>query len=388
LNESNKEENSMNVRVITAAALANAVLTTPTIARADSTDLVNYAPQPAPAEAPTKPERGSHRVHGRRRSTPVDGSLARVASRAVPALARRLFARRARSAQADGDRGSGPAHAPPIPMKRAHPGERVTSIPAYKRFAAAAYWSVRHKPTMHGLLEVDVTEPRAMLRAYRERTGERLSFTAFLVVCLAKAVDEHKSVQALRQGKRKLVVFDDVDVATRIEHEVDGEDYVVPYIVRAANHKTVRAVHDEIRSAQRSDARSELARLRFVPTALHRSFVRVFTAIAERRPRLWKETMGTVGITSVGMFAHGFGYGIPLPAPTALMLTVGGIGQKAVVREGRVVVREMLSLTITLDHNVVDGAPATRFAERLKQLIESGYGLDGLEIAEAARAEA
>jgi pyruvate/2-oxoglutarate dehydrogenase complex dihydrolipoamide acyltransferase (E2) component len=38
----------------------------------------------------------------------------------------------------------------------------------------------------------------------------------------------------------------------------------------------------------------------------------------------------------------------------------------------------MLSLTISLDHNVVDGAPATRFTERLKELIESGYGLESL----------
>jgi pyruvate/2-oxoglutarate dehydrogenase complex dihydrolipoamide acyltransferase (E2) component len=119
-------------------------------------------------------------------------------------------------------------------------------------------------------------------------------------------------------------------------------------------------------------------RLRLVPTALHRPFIWAFTAIAERRPRLWKKTMGTVGITSVGMFGHGAGWGIPVPAPTALLVTVGGIGEKDVVRQGRVVVREMLSLTISLDHNVVDGAPATRFTERLKELIETGHGLDGV----------
>jgi pyruvate/2-oxoglutarate dehydrogenase complex dihydrolipoamide acyltransferase (E2) component len=244
---------------------------------------------------------------------------------------------------------------------RSQTDAHVTPIPPYKRFAAAAYWSVRHKPTMHGLLEVDVTEPRAILHANQVQTGEALSFTAFLTVCLGKAVDEHKAVQALRQGRGRLVVFDDVDVAVRIERKVLGEEYVVPYIVRAANRKTVREVHDEIRAAQRADARAELARLRFVPAVLHRPLVRAFTAVAERHPRLWKKTMGTVGITSVGMFARGTGWGIPVPAPTALMLTVGGIGETAVVRQGRIMVREMLSLTISLDHNVVDGAPATRF---------------------------
>jgi pyruvate/2-oxoglutarate dehydrogenase complex dihydrolipoamide acyltransferase (E2) component len=264
-------------------------------------------------------------------------------------------------------------------MPRSHSDAHVTWIPPYKRFAAAAYWSVRHKPTMHGLLEVDVTEPRVILRAHQARTGEALSFTAFLTVCLGKAVDEHKAVQALRQGKRKLVVFEDVDVATRIDREVDGEEYVGIHIVRAANRKTVREVHDEIRAAQRADVRAELRRLRLVPDALHRPFVRVFTAIAERHPRLWRRTMGTVGITSVGMFARGAGWGIPVPAPTALMLTVGGIGEKEVVVRGRAVVREMLSLTISLDHDVVDGAPATRFTQCLKELIESGHGLEACE---------
>jgi pyruvate/2-oxoglutarate dehydrogenase complex dihydrolipoamide acyltransferase (E2) component len=261
-------------------------------------------------------------------------------------------------------------------MRRSHPDARVISIPSYKRFAAAAYWSVRHKPTMHGLLEVDVTEPRAILRAHKGRTGEALSFTAFLILCLGKAVDEQKAVQALRQGKRKLVIFDDVDVATRIEHEVDGEQYVVPYIVRAANRKTLREVHDEIRAAQHADARAELTRLQLVPAALHRPFVWAFSALAERQPRLWNKTMGTVGITSVGMFARGTGWGIPVPAPTALLLTVGGIGEKEAVLQGRILVREMLSLTISVDHNVVDGAPATRFTERLRELIEGGYGLE------------
>jgi pyruvate/2-oxoglutarate dehydrogenase complex dihydrolipoamide acyltransferase (E2) component len=229
---------------------------------------------------------------------------------------------------------------------------------------------------MHGLLEVDVTDPRSILQAHKARTGEAVSFTAFLTVCLGKAVDEQKEVQALRQGKRKLVVFEDVDVAIRIEHRVDGEEYVVPYVVRAANRKTVREVHDEIRAAQRADARAEVGRLRLVPAALHRPFIQVFTAIAERHPRLWKKTMGTVGITSVGMFARGGGWGIPVPAPMALMLTVGGIGEKPVVLQGHILVREMLSLTISLDHDVVDGAPATRFTERLKELIESGFGLE------------
>ena len=70
------------------------------------------------------------------------------------------------------------------------------------------------------------------------------------------------------------------------------------------------------------------------------------------------------------------------------MLTVGGIGEKQVIVDGHTAVRECLSLTISVDHDIVDGAPAARFIQRLKELIESGYGLDDSTVAsEPARAE-
>jgi pyruvate/2-oxoglutarate dehydrogenase complex dihydrolipoamide acyltransferase (E2) component len=54
---------------------------------------------------------------------------------------------------------------------------------------------------------------------------------------------------------------------------------------------------------------------------------------------------------------------------------VGGIGVKPGVVDGHIAIREYLSLTISLNHDLIDGAPAARFTERLKDLIESGYGL-------------
>jgi len=43
--------------------------------------------------------------------------------------------------------------------------------------------------------------------------------------------------------------------------------------------------------------------------------------------------------------------------------------------DGQMRVRDYLSLTVSFDHNMIDGAPAARFTQRLQQLIESGYGL-------------
>ncbi len=87
-------------------------------------------------------------------------------------------------------------------------------------------------------------------------------------------------------------------------------------------------------------------------------------------------------MTAVGMFGGGSGWGIPIPAPT-LLVTVGGIGEKPGVVAGQIAVREYLSLTVSFDHEIVDGAPAARFTRRLKELIEQGYGLDDITIASA-----
>jgi len=40
-------------------------------------------------------------------------------------------------------------------------------------------------------------------------------------------------------------------------------------------------------------------------------------------------------------------------------------------------IREYLSLTVSVDHDIADGAPATRFAKRLRELMEIGYGFEG-----------
>ncbi len=261
-------------------------------------------------------------------------------------------------------------------MKHQHCGYQALPYPKFRRFTAASFRSVQHKPMIHGLLEADVTRTRAVLRAHKAKTGETLSFTAFLMACMAKAVDEHKAVQAMRQGRGRLVVFDDVDIYTPIEHDVAGHKRVVPHIVRAANRKSFYEIHREIRAMQVANVEHAVMGPRFLPPVPFGIITWLFWRLGRVMPRVVKQAVGTVGITAVGMFGDGAGWGIPIPTPTPLMLTVGGIGEKQVVMDGRVATREYLSLTISVDHDIVDGAPAARFAQRLKELIECGYGLD------------
>ncbi len=200
-------------------------------------------------------------------------------------------------------------------MKQHHTTSQVIPYPKMRRWMAAAYRSVLHTPLMHGLIEVDVTRARARLREHQATTGESLSFTAFLIVCLAKAVEEHKAVQALRKGRKHLVLFDEVDVYTPIEREVDGQKQFIASIIRAANRKTVREIHQEIRAVQGEDVEQVLKGFKrllfFLPTLLFRPFFWVYLWIFRASPQMQKNLAGTVGLTAVGMFGKGAGWGIP-----------------------------------------------------------------------------
>ena len=138
-------------------------------------------------------------------------------------------------------------------MKHKHVDYKIVSYSKARRFMAAARRSVQRTPRMHGLIEVDVTRAHAFLREHKAKTREALSFTAFIIACVAKAVDENKSVQASRKGRKHLILFDDVDVLTYIERDVAGQTQIMPYIIRAANRKTFREIHHEIRAAQVQD---------------------------------------------------------------------------------------------------------------------------------------
>ncbi len=265
-------------------------------------------------------------------------------------------------------------------MKQQHSGDQVVPYPKVRRFLEAAIRSTHHKPMIHGLLEVDVSRARAFLREHQAKTGESLSFTAFLMACLAQAVDEHKAVQAMRLGSKHLILFADVDVLTYIEREVAGQKQIMPYIIRAANRKTFREIHHEIRAAQVQDmAKAEVGgskAVEFLPAWLFRPYFWVSTWIGRRYPQTWKKNWGTVTLSAVGMFGKGAGWwGTPPTIPSLCWITVGGIGEKREVVDGQIAVREYLSLTVSFDHNMIDAGVAARFTERLKELIESGYGL-------------
>jgi pyruvate/2-oxoglutarate dehydrogenase complex dihydrolipoamide acyltransferase (E2) component len=232
---------------------------------------------------------------------------------------------------------------------------------------------------VHGLVEFDITQARETIRRYKSQTGEALSFSAFFLACLGKAIDQNPHLHAYRNWRNQLVLFDEVDVNMLFEVEVAGKKTIRPHILRGVNKKNVQELHQEIRAFQKQHQSSQEAKFiaRFVRLP---GFVRRFVLWALfKKPQLVKDYYGTVLVTSIGMFGRGSGWGIPVPNHS-LQLTLGGIGEKPGVVNDRIEIREYLSVTVSFDHDVIDGAPAARFIQRLGELIEKGDGLEETQL--------
>jgi pyruvate/2-oxoglutarate dehydrogenase complex dihydrolipoamide acyltransferase (E2) component len=242
-----------------------------------------------------------------------------------------------------------------------------------------------HIPMM---LEVDVTAARDALRTQKAQTGEAISFTGWIIKCLAQTVGEYPHIHAVRKGRRKLILFRDVDVAIVVERTVStggaSKTLPMPYVIRKANEKSLAAIHAEIRSAQQAPIAAGATQVGAAQAAW---MLRLFNMLPkpardlivwrrlQRDPFFMKRMMGTVSVTAIGMVGHGgIGWGIPVGIHP-LLIAVGGISPRPIMVGDRLVMREHLGLTVLFDHDVTDGAPVARFIGRLQELMESGHAL-------------
>jgi len=225
---------------------------------------------------------------------------------------------------------------------------------------------------IHGLIEVDVTKPRQCLHKIKEQTGEPLSFTSYIIYCCARSVTVNRNIHAYRDWRNRLIIFDDVDIATAVERTVDERKRVIFTVIRAANRKSVKEIHHEIRQAQTKKVEKAQGNqwIAVIPGFVRRRFFRLLG----RAPHQMKKIAGTVLITSLGMFGSGAGWGIPM-VRHSLNVTVGGIVNRPTVMNNHLENREHLCLTISFDHDITDGAPAARFIHHFKELVESSSGL-------------
>jgi pyruvate/2-oxoglutarate dehydrogenase complex dihydrolipoamide acyltransferase (E2) component len=257
---------------------------------------------------------------------------------------------------------------------------QVIPYPAERRIVADAGRLGIRRHITHGLFEIDVTEARRLIGEHRARTGVARSFTAFVVCSLAQAIGAHPGVCAYRTWGtwgRRLVIFDDVDVVTMIESVTGG--VAVSHIIRGANRKTFVEISDEIRAVQADSTRSGQQKwLAGWATRLPRFVRDIFYRVLLNNPHRFKRYAGTAIVTAVGMFGRGGGWGIGFLPMHTLGLTVGGIVTRPAFVGDAVSAREYLPVTISFDHDVVDGAPAARFVDHFRRLMEEAACLEGV----------
>ncbi len=218
---------------------------------------------------------------------------------------------------------------------------------------------------VHGLLEVDVTT------AVQKLAISDVSFTAFVVATVARAAALHPEVHAYRDWYGRIVIHRYVDATTLIEVKSDAGRFPLAHLIRDADVRNVADISEEIREVKKNPFGTvEGRRLeRFAPLAARvPGLAWIVYQVMSRSTRM-RAISGTVAISSVGMFGRGPGHGIGFPTVLSLSVLVGGRTRRPVVEGEEITVRDVLDLTVTFDHNIVDGAPAARFVADLQRLL-------------------
>lgn len=259
-----------------------------------------------------------------------------------------------------------------------------TNYPAVRQFTADTGRINRDKHYIRTLLEVDVSEALQKLKALRT-PEKKISFIAWFIKVLGDCVAEHPPVDAVRSGRLSVVNFKEIDISTIVEKQVDGSGVPLPLILRDVNHWTALEIEQEIVSAKQQgvdDAGDYVLgkggdQMLMEIAARIPQWARLFIMrkFILRNPARLKQMMGTVVVTSLGMTGRIAGWIIPT-SMHPLSIGIGTLKKKPVVHRGEITKRDILHLTIAIDHDVIDGMPAMRFVDAFVSRLERGEGLE------------
>jgi pyruvate dehydrogenase E2 component (dihydrolipoamide acetyltransferase) len=230
--------------------------------------------------------------------------------------------------------------------RRLSPIRRTTA-----RRMAEAWASVPHIVQM---IDVDMEEARRLRGRWKAEGGEAaaVTYNDLVVKASAIALVEHSDLNAAVDGD-ELVVFGAVNAGIAVDTE---RGLVVP-VVRNADRLSLFALAHE---ARRLAAKARASGLDPVDSGA-----------------------GTFTVSNLGSFGIRAGTPVVNP-PEAMLVFVGAVEDRPVVRDGSIVVRPTLTLSIAYDHRVADGAAAARVTARIRELLESPASWASPEAREAA----
>jgi pyruvate dehydrogenase E2 component (dihydrolipoamide acetyltransferase) len=220
--------------------------------------------------------------------------------------------------------------------------ERAEVIPltgVRKVVAERMAHSFRTAPHAILMVEVDMSEAVRLRQAFEKMKNVQISYNAIFVKAVATALREYPILNSmLEENQIKILKNINVGVAVATERGL-----IVP------------VVHD----------------------ADEKSLADLTTTIAElvERARLDKLSMGdvtggTFTITNLGMFGVDAFIAIINPKQAAI-LAIGRIADKPKVVNGQIAIQPTVTLSLSFDHRIIDGAPAAQFLNRVKEILEN-----------------
>ena len=240
----------------------------------------------------------------------------------------------------------------------------------------------RKKHHVAGFLEVDVTEGRRLVRELI-RAGHKVSLTAWLVKEISRTIEDHPSMNAFRTLGRRLVAFNDVNIAVPVEKNVDGERVPIVKLLMGTNGMDIEDICRELDEGRRRVVRSEKD---YTPTSKwYTRFNRLFFGMPQfLRLLIWRlilltpesvqKNIGTAIVTNAGAVGSSPGWIHPKSIHNTCV-GLGSIVRKPRFVEGELAARDILHLTLLVDHDIVDGLPAAKFASALVRGIEEAREL-------------
>lgn len=230
------------------------------------------------------------------------------------------------------------------------------------------------------LLEIDVTKSRKKIRILK-RNKVQISFTAWLIKVIGTTIKDYEEVASYLKSKRKLVIFDHVNISLAVEKEINNQKVPIPLVIEKADSRSIESITVQIKEAKQQSLSEKDIVLQNKSNKLEHLYYhfpgflrRWFWKYLITHPKFAFNKMGNVAFTSLGMVGKANGWFIPISVHP-ICFGIGNIIKKPVVHEDQIVIREILNITVLLDHDIVDGAQMARFISDLTKNMENGLEL-------------
>jgi len=193
-------------------------------------------------------------------------------------------------------------------------------------------------PHFYLTMSIDMDACVAARAKLNEVSKVKISFNDLVLKATAVALKQHPKVNSSWLGD-KIRINHHVNIGVAVAVE---EGLLVP-VVRFADAKPLSQIATEVKEYAQKAKDKKL------------------------QPSDWEGS--TFTISNLGMFGIEEFTAIINP-PDACILAVGGISQEPVVKNGQIVVGNVMKVTLSCDHRVVDGATGSAFLQTLKSLLE------------------